>query len=758
MEAIFGQPWAAVVAAALLAGTAAIVLSLAAVSVLRRGLRRAAAQVRELRRHPLVGALAADGDPALRGLERELNLLLDDLRGRVRREAERAALPAIAGGPPDVALVGLDADYVVVSFSRGATALTGWEPLEIVDRHVEALFAPGEWERLLPRLARRSLREAGISEDTTLQRRDGAPFPARVSLAGVAADGGGGLLLAARDLTAERALHERLRESEERHRGLVEGLGDGVFIVQDDRIVYANPALARLAGRPRESLSNLPFRDLVHARDLMRVQEIVRRAAAGEEAAGEAPVLLAAGGGRPIEVRLAWSAAAFGGRPAVVGTVSDVSARARFERVLAESQARLQATLEAGGDGILLLEDGAGGPAVTLVNPAFAALFGVPAGSLAGRGAADLAAALAPSCAEPRRLAALLDEARAGREGRLAGFAITGARPGLLDLYAGPVRGADGAITGAILTARDVTARVEAERAVRRSLEEEARAKAGLQAACSDLAATQKTLAERNDQLERLNAELRSLDEMKSNLLANVSHELHTPLVSIKGYTEMVLKRRLGPLTPEQERGLGVALRNIDRLVEMIDNLLSFARLEKGETRLRLEEVPFWQVADEAIEMVAERIRKKNLTVTTRYEGDDLVVRCDRGKIVQVLLNLLTNAVKFNHDGGRITLTARRGRASYLEVEVADTGIGIPPESLERIFERFYQVDSSPGRRYEGTGIGLSIARDILRLHGGSIGVRSEVGKGSVFTVTLPLARGPGTAPARPRADRAEDA
>ena len=753
MESWYGGPFVAVGAVALVAGTVAILLSLAAIGALRRMLRRATAQIRELRRHPLVGGLPAESDPALRGLAGEVNLLVDDLRSRVRQEAGRGILPGTAGGPPDLALVGLDADFVVVSFSRGATALTGWEPLEIIDRHAEALFAPGEWERLLPKLARRTLRETGISDDATLQRRDGTPFPARVSLAGAAADGGerGALLLAARDLTDERALEGRLRESEERHRGLVEGLGDGVFIVQENRIVYANPALARLVDRERDALPGLPFGDLLHSRDLLRAQEVVRRAGAGEEPAGEMAVLLAGRGGRPVEARFAWAATAFGGRPAVVGTVSDVSARAGFERILAESQARLQATLEAAGDGILLLEPGPAGAVVTLVNPAFAALFGLPADRLVGRGEGDLLEALAASCAEPRRLGELLEEARSGREVRLEDVEITGPRPARAEVFAGPVRAPSGGTLGTILTVRDITARVEAERTVRRSLEEEARAKGELETACRDLTAAQKTLAQRNEQLERLNAELRSLDEMKSNLLANVSHELHTPLVSIKGYTEMILKRKLGPLTPEQERGLGVALRNIDRLVELIDNLLSFSRMEKGETRLQLEAVPFWQIADEAVEMVGERIRKKNLTVTTQYESDDLVVRCDRGKIVQVLVNLLTNAVKFNRDGGRITLAARRGAAGYLEAEVSDTGIGIPPESLDRIFERFYQVDSSPGRHYEGTGIGLSIVRDILRLHGGSVRVRSEVGKGSVFSITLPLARDPDSTPARTR-------
>jgi signal transduction histidine kinase len=288
---------------------------------------------------------------------------------------------------------------------------------------------------------------------------------------------------------------------------------------------------------------------------------------------------------------------------------------------------------------------------------------------------------------------------------------------------------------------RDLTARIEHARALAATVAELSAAKSGLESSLAELREARSSLAERNAALERLNTELRSLDEMKSNLLANVSHELHTPLVSIKGYTEMILKRKLGPLTPEQERGLQVAIKNIDRLIELIDNLLSFARLETGETRLSIEDIPLFQLVDEAVDLVSERIRRRNLSVTTQYESDDLVVRGDRVKLGQVFTNLLTNAVKFNRDAGHIAIAGRRASGGFIEVDVADNGIGIPKGEQEKIFERFYQVDSGVRRRYEGTGIGLSIVRDILRLHGGSIRVNSTPDEGSTFTFTLPMAR-----------------
>ena len=743
-----------VTAVAVLAGVVAVALAVLSVGLVRRSLRRIAASLEDIRRHPLVGVLTPEPDPLLGALTLVVNSLIADLRARLQESQRRSAVfECLASGPPDLALVGADVDWGVTSFSRGAVALLGWPAEEIGGRHVEALFAPGEWERVLPKLARRSLRESGISETMRMQRRDGRVFPARVSIAGLPGDEGG-VLVAARDLTADQESDSRLRESEERYRRLVEGMGDGVFILQDDRLVYANPALARMLGVERDALLDAPLTRIVHPHDVLRVLDLMRRAQSGRDAAGEERCLLSSIGTAALEVRLAWARTESRGHRALVATVTDVTGRARFERALAASEARLQATLNSTGDGILVLEDSGRGLEVSLANRAFRDMAGLPAESLLGRTLPEIVRLLVEQGADPLSLDRFVSAFAESREARAEGLSIARPRRALLDLMAAPVVPATGEPAGVIITARDVTRRLDSEQELRRSVEELRRAKAELEAACRDLAAAQKEAAERNEQLVKLNAELRSLDEMKSNLLANVSHELHTPLVSIKGYTEMVLKRRLGPLTPEQERGLGVALKNIDRLIELIDNLLSFSRIEKGETQLRLEDVPLWQIIDEAIDLVGERIRKRNLTVTTQYETDELVVRGDRIKIGQVLVNLLTNAVKFNREDGRISVTARKGSKGFLEVEVADTGTGIPKDALGKIFERFYQVDATARRKYEGTGIGLSIVRDILRLHGCTIRVTSEVGQGSVFTFTLPQARDQEMSASRPPSGR----
>jgi len=747
-------------AMALLALVAALaiaaVFGVLAFGRLRRAASRLAGRVAEVRRHPLVGGLPGEDEPALRPAETEIEGLLAELREQVgRAQGRAAALQMLADGPADVALIGLDDEWQVVALGRGATSLTGWPAEDIVGQHVEVLFAPGEWERILPKLSRRSVREEGFSETVRLQRRDGPAVACRLSVAPAGtAPGAPGTLLVARDLREELELERRLRVSEERHRRLVEEIQDGVCILNGGRIAYANASFARLLGLEQDAGRGQAFKGLIDTRDLLRVLDLIARAEKGETGPGETVCRLAAPGRPPIEARLTWSATEFQGRKAVFCTVADLTERARYERSIAESEARLRSALEAAGDGILVFSDAGRGPHVLLANRAFGALFGVGEQALAGSPAESLRRLLVERGVDAKALDDLLRAAGGGSEARLEGVDLAGPPRRIVDVFAGSVRARSGEAVGIILTARDVTQRVESERAQRYSLDDMTAARRALEASLGELGEARTALQDRNAQLERLNTELRSLDEMKSNLLANVSHELHTPLVSIKGYTEMILKRKLGPLTPEQERGLEVALKNIDRLIELIDNLLSFARMETGETQLTLEDIPIWQLVDEAVDLVGERIKRRNLSVTTQYESDDLVARGDRVKLGQVFTNLLTNAVKFNREGGNIAIAARRGTGGFLDVEVADSGIGVPPEEHERIFERFYQVDSGSRRRYEGTGIGLSIVRDILRLHGCSIRVTSVPGQGSTFSFTLPLGRRAEPSDARPQAGR----
>src|SRR5262249_25943373 len=163
--------------------------------------------------------------------------------------------------------------------------------------------------------------------------------------------------------------------------------------------------------------------------------------------------------------------------------------------------------------------------------------------------------------------------------------------------------------------------------------EDLARSKETLERANTELEQVHASLQQRASELDRINRELRSLDQMRSSLLSNVSHELQTPLVSIKGYTEMILKGKLGSVTEEQRRGLEISLRNIDRLIGMIENLLALARREREMAPIELTSFPLWELVEEAVELVRGQAERRRITVTTRYLTEDLVVKADREKI-----------------------------------------------------------------------------------------------------------------------------
>jgi len=246
---------------------------------------------------------------------------------------------------------------------------------------------------------------------------------------------------------------------------------------------------------------------------------------------------------------------------------------------------------------------------------------------------------------------------------------------------------------------------------------------------------------EAQEKLAQAHEELKTLDTMKTNLLSNVSHELRTPLVSIMGYTDMIYREKVGPLNEAQKEYLDISLRNVDKLVSLIENLLDFSRLHRGMERPVFSMVDLVEVAKSSVQVIRPVADRRKIRVELKAPQDELIVEGDSEKLSQVFDNLLSNAVKFNENGGSVFMELRKDSANNAEVSVRDTGIGIPREALGKVFTRFYQYDSSSTRKYGGTGIGLSIVQDIVRMHGGRISVTSEVGKGSAFVFALPLAK-----------------
>jgi PAS domain S-box-containing protein len=265
-----------------------------------------------------------------------------------------------------------------------------------------------------------------------------------------------------------------------------------------------------------------------------------------------------------------------------------------------------------------------------------------------------------------------------------------------------------------------------------------------LQLSLEEVSRAREKLAEAND-------ELKTLDEMKTNLLSNVSHELRTPLVSVMGYTDMILAGKAGAINKTQQEFLEISLRNVEKLVTLIENLLDFSRLHRGDERLIFDTFDLADCARASLQVVKPLADSQGIAVTLTAPEGKVPIEGDKGKMGQVFNNLLSNALKFNSPGGRVDVRLAVGPRE-VEVTVSDTGIGIPKEALDKIFTRFYQYDASSTRKYGGTGIGLAIVHDIVRLHGSTISVQSEVGRGSTFRFVLSLAETAGSA--RPSADQ----
>jgi two-component system sensor histidine kinase BarA len=263
-------------------------------------------------------------------------------------------------------------------------------------------------------------------------------------------------------------------------------------------------------------------------------------------------------------------------------------------------------------------------------------------------------------------------------------------------------------------------------------------------------------LQEKARALSEQNERLQELDKLKSNFLATVSHELRTPLTSVIGYSEMLLEGLAGTLNGEQRDYVKTIMEKGENLLSLITQILDLSRIESGNLRLTVTDFDPEPVLKAASTSIIPQANKKQIHFSVELAPGLPYLKGDRDKIGQIVVNLLGNAVKFTPNGGKIRLIAetftgtRAGGAkpttmfdlkdeNFLKIVVEDSGVGIPADKIDKVFERFFQVDNSPTREYGGTGLGLSIVKSFVESHRGEITVSSVVGQGSRFMVLLPL-------------------
>ena len=238
------------------------------------------------------------------------------------------------------------------------------------------------------------------------------------------------------------------------------------------------------------------------------------------------------------------------------------------------------------------------------------------------------------------------------------------------------------------------------------------------------------------EELKSAYEKLKELEEIKSKFLTITSHELKTPLTPAKIQTQMLLGGDLGKLTESQQQSFEIILRNIDRLSKLIDDILEISRLEQPQFKINLEKAQIKDIIQLVIDNMGSVAKEKGLSLSYHLDNPPLIL-LDKKRMTEVITNLLDNAIKFTDKGG-ITIEVVNEKQNIL-VKVRDTGIGIPPEVFEKLFQPFYQVESTFSRKHGGTGLGLSICKRIIEEHGGKLNVKSDLGKGSTFYFTLPI-------------------
>jgi signal transduction histidine kinase len=247
----------------------------------------------------------------------------------------------------------------------------------------------------------------------------------------------------------------------------------------------------------------------------------------------------------------------------------------------------------------------------------------------------------------------------------------------------------------------------------------------------------ERRVEERTEELQKALERVSELSQLKANFISNISHELRTPLTHIKGYVELLITESLGPVTEEQRHALTVSQQSTNRLETLIEDLIMVSLASRGELSIQQDNVDIRRLANLAVKTYTDSALGRGINLHAVIDDNVPFIQADSQKIAWVLGQLIDNAIKFTPSGGSVIISVRCEGENLVILSVTDTGIGIPANRIEDIFEPFHQLDSSTTRRYGGTGLGLSLVRQIVEAHGSMLEVESIEGRGSTFKFPL---------------------
>ncbi len=395
----------------------------------------------------------------------------------------------------------------------------------------------------------------------------------------------------------------------------------------------------------------------------------------------------------------------------------DISERRMVEDELLESETKYRRIIETANEGIWVLDRGLN---TTFVNQRFADMLGYTREDMIGHHLMEYIADEDKQVIENQ-----IATRRKGMKGSYELRLMHRDRRTIWCLVSGsPILDEAGSFQGSFGMFTDITERKKAEEAIQdahRTLEHK--------------------VAERTRELAQAKEAAESADRLKSAFLATMSHELRTPLNSIIGFSGILLQELAGPLNEEQKKQLGMVSDSAEHLLALINDVLDLSKIEAGQLKIAKEPFSLRPVLDKVVRTVNPLAQVKHLSLELEVAPEVGAVMADSRRVEQILLNLLSNSIKFTEQG-YIRISCEPA-GSEVRISVTDTGIGIKPEDLEKLFRPFTQVETGLTRQYEGTGLGLSISKRLVTLMGGTITVTSEWGKGSTFSFTIPVDRSP---------------
>jgi signal transduction histidine kinase len=634
----------------------------------------------------------------------------------------------------DRGLMLVDREGTVTLCSVGVARSLGLPLTDIEGVPLAALVEAASWKEFLPQYTSKPDRRRGFSAELAFLQRNQPARPLQVHLIELEpAERGVAVWVEPQPEVDESRVQEQSALA--LYRTLFESSIDGVLIAADGIVLEANVTAESWWGR---GLAGVPIRNLVPAEEMLRFADRAERSRGGDTVSAIRVHLLAADPLRPPrEVEAHFRSLAGGEAAAIV--LRDPSGAAPPVVDPRVQTSRLGSILEAIGEGVVMFVPKAttDGWRVQLANRCFAEWVGLAPAQLEGQTPAEIGGLWAARTEDPAKLAGFM--ARVfdhPTQPTTTSFSLSGPPPRRYDALASPVLNRRGELEGVLITVHDISVQADRESRLEADRQALGRSRETLQRSYEELARTHRDLERRSVELDRVNKELQDLERSRTQLVSDVTHELQTPLVSIRGYTQMILEGRLGKVNDEQRRGLEVALRNVDRMVELITNLLALARSESGSP-LATEPVEIEAVVEAVIARLEGQARRKNVEVYRRI-APGLRALAERDALTVVLENLVGNAIKFNKGGGRVTIAASAHDPRSLAIEIEDTGIGIPAAERPKVFERFFRGRASAG--IPGSGIGLATVSNLVNRHGGKIEVLDNLAGGTTMRVTWPAA------------------